>query len=148
MNESMSDNFINSCKGLEQWTAMEWLSHLDDDELDKLKDISDLFFKSRDDDDIPLECVDYLMLCYLVAEVETGKPSDQLTSEEKEDSVVALNLFTNFESLRRKGLLEVSGSGRITEFSQNNTVVKNTDAGNVVSSALKTMLELSDGVEQ
>jgi hypothetical protein len=130
-----------------EWTTMSWLETLDDETLGKVRHLADIFFQNYEDD-VPVECVEYLFLSYKVASEETGRPTEDLTSEEKEDSLIGLNLFANFESLRRKGLVEVEGSGKVTEFRYNNTTVMNTTAGDMYRSAVRTMQELSDGVQE
>jgi hypothetical protein len=129
-----------------EWTAMSWLGRLDEATLDKVRYLSSIFFEEHDD--VPPECIEYLCLCYSVAKEETGRSPEDLTDEEREDSLIGVSLFANFESLRRKGLLEVQGTGKVTEFRYNTTSVFNTDTGEMYRSAVQTMKDLSDAVQQ
>ena len=130
-----------------EWTTMRWLARIDEEKLEKIRQLSDIFFESQERGVRP-ECIEYLCLCYSVAKEETGRCPEDLTEEEREDSLIGVSLFANFESLRRKGLLEVKGSGKVTEFRYNTTSVFNTEAGEMYRSAVQTMKDLSDAVQQ
>jgi len=147
----LSNYFINHdyVPASQEWTAMQWLSTLKHDMFDLIKDAADTFFNDKtENNEISQESLDYVLLCFLVAERETNIPITKMDETLKEDSVLGLGLFLIFESLRRKGLVSVGGSGKISELSENTTIVANTETGHVVGGAVKTLMEIGKQMEK
>ena len=135
--------FTTNHHEVEDFTAVNWLAQQTEEVLQKIVDYSDSFYEyaEEEDADPSMECVDYLTLCYMVAEKE--KNSAELSDRDKENSLMALALFATYEQMRRKDLIRFTGSGKVVNFHLNYTDIEFTQMGKMVGSSIKTLSELA-----
>jgi hypothetical protein len=132
----------------EEFNAVNWLSNVDDAILERIIEASDLFFVLGEQDEAPFECLDYLTLCYMVGEKERSEDSHNFSEKLRQNCLIGMATFANCEKLRREGILTFTGEGKVTDFHINNTDIELTEAGKIVGSSIKTMLEISEAVEK
>ncbi|HUW47687.1 MAG TPA: hypothetical protein VMW36_02960 [Patescibacteria group bacterium] len=136
----------------QDFTAVEWLSRVDDKILDRIIKSSEKFFElegSGEDEefDTPFECLDYLTLCYIIGEKEANSDSNEFNEETRQGCLIGLAAFAQCEHLRRTGMLNFAGSGKIYEFHKDNTKVELTETGKMLGSSMQTLLEISEAAE-
>lgn len=131
------------------FSTIKWLRNVDISTLERIIDSSESFFNFDDNgEELPFECIDYLTLCYMLAEKEGQTDSESLSEEIKYNCLIALATFAQCEKLRREGILEFVGSGKVSEFHTHSTDIKLTQIGNLVKSSMKTMMEICNEIEK
>ena len=151
-NIPLSQLFAITQKETENFSTTKWLGELDNVNLKRIIDSSELFFNTFSEDDASMEndeesfeCLDYLTLCYLIGEKEVG---NEITDEVKDNCLVGLSTFAKCERMRRDGVLIFTGEGKISEIDKNNTDIELTKTGKIISSSMRTMFEISEAVEK
>jgi len=144
----LSQYFVCNERSTEDFNTLKWLHKVGDDILAQIIESSELFFSQEEEKRPPFECFDYLTLCYLVGEKECNVDSEQLSEKVKNSCLLGLATFAHCEKMRRDGILEFKGVGRVTEFHEHNTDIELTDMGKMVRSSMKTMFEISEAVEK
>jgi hypothetical protein len=138
--------FFTDRKPFPEFSAVDWLSKVDDAVVERVIQSSEDFFEgvNANSDNVSFESVDYLTLCYMMAEEELQTDSSQLSDKEKENCLKGMAMFAVYEKLRRKGLVSFCGVGKVSEYDQKVEEIKLTEMGKVVGSSIKTMMDLSE----
>jgi len=139
-------------KDADDFNTVSWLETLEDNDLERILKCGGDFFlefnSSKEDftvNDLQFSSIDYLTLCLILGEKETGISSSDFSIEQKQNCLEGLIGFCEYERLRRKGLVEFVGSKKISYHSE--TDVNLTRAGKVVASSLDTLEEISGRME-
>ena len=110
--------FLETKGNSDNWTTLEWLKRLDDDTLSLITSYLSFVEKMNDEEmQNSVEAKDYSFLSMLCAAAENGIPFLDYIEKDDEERITANRMFGTFlvcESLRRKGLVEFVGPGKIT----------------------------------
>lgn len=126
------------------FNTLSWMSKQKDEVIDRIVSLSDSFFAKNNKGDF--DSLDYLTFCNLIAEREMR--GEEVSEKIIENSLMGVSLFAMYEVLRRKGVVEFNGSGKVSDFDKNNTEIQLTQAGRLISGSMSTLMEISRMMEE
>jgi len=129
----------------EDFNTVNWLSKLNNSTIDRICKLGEAFYNSDNDDDF--DRTDYITLCTMIAELECKTDASNISEDKKVSCLSGLLTFATCEKMRRDGIIKFRGSGKITQVLQNSTDIELTNVGKMLSSSMKTMMEISKEIE-
>jgi len=144
MDVPLSQYFCASYNSVKDFNTVAWLKTVDNEILARIGESSKVFFNHMGNEaEMPFEGEDYLVLCYMIIEHE--KQDTAITEEEKITGLKSLNVLAEQECLRRKGMVEIFGSGKLLD--PNNQFCP-TRWGKMVISSYKTLGEMAKAIDE
>ena len=132
------------------FNTVEWLKSLEEKDLERIIEASEMFFEINEDydeEEIPFEALDYLTLCYMLGEKELNDDSGNFTEDTKINCLMGLESFARCEKMRRCEFLDFTGSGLVSDFSHDDTDIVLTTKGSMLASSMKTIRDISQAIQ-